>query len=146
MFSLSHEWADGPLDRALTRTYKMLRQFDVTNAMQSGAPHPGPLPEIRSLRKHFGDDNQAQQPQEKENDMKDCFGTIYPDLSQIQFGREIAGKVFRLKIDTVGPFHRERQLEIDVRAWEDCQKCEMYRSCYDFSTGKLLMQQFMVQI
>jgi hypothetical protein len=78
--------------------------------------------------------------------MKECFGTIYPDVSQIRFGKEMVGKVFRLKIDTVGPLHRDRKLEINIQAWEDCQQCELYRNCYDFSTGKLLMQQFMVQI
>lgn len=78
--------------------------------------------------------------------MKECFGTIYPDITQIQFGKEMVGRVFRLRIDTVGPFQRDRSLETDVQAWEQCQQCELYRSCYDFSTGKLLMQQFMMQI
>jgi hypothetical protein len=82
----------------------------------------------------------------EENDMKDFFGTIHPDVSQIQFGKEMTGKVFRLKIDTVGPFHRGRRLEIDLQAWEDCQQCKLYHSYYEFSIGKLLMQQFMVQI
>jgi radical SAM protein with 4Fe4S-binding SPASM domain len=84
--------------------------------------------------------------EESENNMKECFGTIYPDVSQVQFGKEMVGKVFRFKIDTVGPFQRDRKLETDTKAWEECQQCELYRSCYDFSTGKLLMQQFMIQV
>jgi len=78
--------------------------------------------------------------------MKECFGTIYPDLTQIQFGKQINGKVFRLRIDTLGPCHRDRNLEANVKEWENCQSCEDFRNCYDFSTAKLLMQQFMMQI
>jgi hypothetical protein len=82
----------------------------------------------------------------KEAAMKECFGTIYPDLTQIQFGKVIAGKVFRLRIDTIGAYYRERNLESNVREWQECQACEDFRNCYDFSTAKFLMQQFMMQV
>lgn len=72
--------------------------------------------------------------------MKPCFGRIYPDLTQVRFGREMAGKVFRLKVDTLGPLHRDRHLETDLKEWEDCQQCELFRSCYDLSNGRLAMQ------
>lgn len=72
--------------------------------------------------------------------MKDCFGTIYPDLAQFRFGKELPGKVFRLKIDTLGPGHRDRQLQVDMEQWQQCQSCELFRSCYDLSTAKLMMQ------
>jgi hypothetical protein len=78
--------------------------------------------------------------------MKECFGTIYPDVTQFQFGKQMDGKVFRLKIDTAGPFQRDRRLEADVEAWEQCQQCEFYRSCFDFSTGQFLIRQFAVQV
>jgi hypothetical protein len=73
--------------------------------------------------------------------MKDCFGTIYPDLSQFRFGKESVGKVFRLKIDTLGPGHRDRHLETDLVQWRDCMRCEEFRGCYDLSTAKMAMQQ-----
>jgi hypothetical protein len=78
--------------------------------------------------------------------MKECFGTIYPDLTQFRFGKQMVGKVFQLKIDTFGPFQRDRNFETDIPAWDECQRCELYRSCYDFSTGKFLMQQFLIQV
>jgi hypothetical protein len=40
--------------------------------------------------------------------MKSCFGTIYPDLSQFRFYHEITGKIFSMRIDTLGPEHRDR--------------------------------------
>jgi len=32
--------------------------------------------------------------------MKNCFGTIYPDLAQFQFGKPLAGKVFQICVDS----------------------------------------------
>jgi hypothetical protein len=71
--------------------------------------------------------------------MKSCFGTIYPDLEQPQIGKPLAGKVFKICIRSQGPGHRDRKLEIDLDAWHDCQKCEDFRNCFDFSTAKLGM-------
>jgi hypothetical protein len=72
--------------------------------------------------------------------MKTCFGTIYPDLEKFQFSRPIAGKVFQICVDTVGPGQRDRKLEIDLNAWQECQRCEDFRNCFDFSSAKLQMQ------
>lgn len=72
--------------------------------------------------------------------MRDCFGTIYPDFAQFHFGKEIAGKVFRVKIDTLGPGHRDRHLTADLPQWQTCQQCEEFRSCYNFSNAKLAVQ------
>jgi hypothetical protein len=72
--------------------------------------------------------------------MKTCFGTIYPDLEKFQFGNPMAGKVFQICIDTVGPGQRDRKLETDLNAWQECQRCEDFRNCFDFSSAKLQMQ------
>ena len=50
--------------------------------------------------------------------MKDCYGTIFPDMSQFRFGKELAGKVFKVKIDTLGPGHRDRHLDADLPQWQ----------------------------
>lgn len=73
--------------------------------------------------------------------MKDCFGTIFPDMSQFQFGDQLTGKVFRVKINTLGPGHRDRHLDSDLGQWQACQRCEEFHSCYDFSVAKLAIQQ-----
>jgi len=72
--------------------------------------------------------------------MKNCFGTIYPDLEQLQFGKPAAGTVFQICIDSRGSNHRDRRLEIDLGAWQECQMCSDFRNCYDFSAAKLEMQ------
>jgi hypothetical protein len=73
--------------------------------------------------------------------MKDCYGTIFPDLSQFRFGKEVAGKVFKVNIDTLGPGHRDRHLNTDLPQWQACQQCEEFQGCYNLSTAKLAMQQ-----
>jgi hypothetical protein len=75
-----------------------------------------------------------------EKRMKTCFGTIYPDLEQFQFGKQMTGKVFQITVNTLGAGHRDRKLGVDVTAWEDCRKCEHFQNCFDFSNAKLQMQ------
>jgi len=72
--------------------------------------------------------------------MKDCFGTIYPDLERIQFGRPLIGKVFQIRVDSLGPGHRDPTLGIDEVAWQGCRTCEDFDNCYQFSNAKLQMQ------
>jgi hypothetical protein len=72
--------------------------------------------------------------------MKSCFGTIYPDLEHFQFGQPLAGKVFQISVRSTGPGHRDRKLDIDLEAWQDCRGCTEFRNCYDFSGAKLVMQ------
>jgi hypothetical protein len=73
--------------------------------------------------------------------MKNCFGTIYPDLEKFQFGKPLNGKVFQIIVNTLGPGNRDRGMHIDVNAWEDCRQCEDFQNCLDFSNAKLQMQQ-----
>ncbi len=72
--------------------------------------------------------------------MKSCFGTIFPDLEQLHFGKPVEGSVFKISLNSRGPGHRDRKLDIDLSAWQDCQQCADFRNCYDFSTAKLEMQ------
>lgn len=73
--------------------------------------------------------------------MKECFGGIYPDLSRIEVNKELAGKVFRVRFVSQGMMRQSPQLYADIVEWEECQRCESYRSCFDFSTGKLAIRQ-----
>lgn len=78
--------------------------------------------------------------------MKSCFGTIFPDVDQFQFGKPAVGKVFRILVDTVGPGQRDRKLDIDVEAWEDCRRCEDFRNCHEFCMAKLQMQRVLASL
>jgi hypothetical protein len=76
--------------------------------------------------------------------MRTCFGTIYPDLEQFQFGKPITGKVFQIQVNSVGPGQRDRKLVIDEEAWEECRQCGDFQNCFDFSTAKLHMQRVLL--
>lgn len=78
--------------------------------------------------------------------MKTCFGAIYPDLEHFQFGKPMIGKVFQITVNTVGPGNRERKLDIDVDAWEDCRRCGDFQNCLDFSNAKLQMQRVLASL
>jgi len=77
---------------------------------------------------------------------KSCFGTIFPDVTRIQFGCPAVGKVFTILIDTVGPGKRTRKLNIDEAAWDDCRRCDDFQNCYNFSLAKLEMQRVLVSL
>ena len=78
--------------------------------------------------------------------MKNCFGTIYPDLAQFQFGKPLDGKVFQICVDSRGSGHRDRKLDINLNAWQDCQKCQDFANCRDFSSAKLEMQRVLREL
>lgn len=73
--------------------------------------------------------------------MSECFGNIYPDLTGVEYNKDIPGKVFSVRINSHGLVHERPRLKADMNAWEGCQKCELYNSCFDFSTAKLVMRQ-----
>jgi hypothetical protein len=81
-----------------------------------------------------------------EENMKTCFGNIYPDLEKFQFAKPLAGKVFQITVDTIGPGQRDRTLTIDTDAWEDCRQCEDFQNCFDFSSAKLQMQRLLREL
>ena len=72
--------------------------------------------------------------------MKDCFGKIFPDLSRVENNKLLAGKVFKVRINCTGMMPQSRQLESDLQAWEECQRCEQYRGCFDLSIARLAIQ------
>ena len=72
--------------------------------------------------------------------MKSCFGAIYPDLEELRLGKPAASKVFMVLIDSCGANHRDRKMVANMEAWEECQHCEEFKSCFGFSTAKLELQ------
>jgi hypothetical protein len=82
----------------------------------------------------------------REDAMTECFGNIYPDLTRVEYNQEIAGKVFSVRINSHGLVHERPLLKADLKAWEDCQECELYHSCFDLSNAKLAMRQAVSRI
>jgi hypothetical protein len=72
--------------------------------------------------------------------MKSCFGAIYPDLSSRPLNGIFTGKVFKIRTESLGLMRQRPHVECDMAAWEECQGCEQFRSCYDFSNARLAIQ------
>ncbi len=81
-----------------------------------------------------------------EDNMKSCYGTIFPDLVKFQFFKPATGKVFQVQVNTLGPGHRDTKLEANLEEWQKCTNCEEFRSCYDFSMATLAFKQAVVRI
>jgi hypothetical protein len=71
---------------------------------------------------------------------------MYPDLSRVEYNKVLAGKVFKVRINSAGLMVQSRRVECDLKEWEACQDCEQYRNCYDLSIGALLLQRAVVGI
>lgn len=82
----------------------------------------------------------------KEAFMKKCFGAIYPDLTRVEYNKDIPGKVFTVRVGSFGLAHQTPELKADIQAWEECRQCELYQSCLDFSNAKLAMRQVLRQV
>ena len=78
--------------------------------------------------------------------MKECYGKIYPDLSRVEYNKILAGKVFKIKIACTGLTPQSRQLECELKEWEDCLRCNQFQSCYDLSNSNLWLGQALAGI
>jgi len=62
-----------------------------------------------------------------------CYGTMFPLLSGLEDNRPCRGKVFTALLVRRGVGVQSRRLAVDKDAWDACQTCSDYRSCYDLS-------------
>ena len=72
--------------------------------------------------------------------MKECYGKLFPDPSELQSKSEALGKAFTMRNTSAGFGRRYLALDTDFAAWQDCEKCDLYKSCYDLSHAKFAMQ------
>ena len=68
-----------------------------------------------------------------------CYGDMFPDIRSIQRNVPAKGKAFTVLIESAGISVRSAEVEVDKSAWDACQECPSYRSCYDLSMAKLLL-------
>jgi hypothetical protein len=68
---------------------------------------------------------------------KECFGNIFPDLEKMAVNKELNGKVFSVRLASMGIGINSREIHPDVEQWNACKNCEKFDSCYSFSQAKL---------
>jgi len=74
-------------------------------------------------------------------DHPSCYGRIFPDLAQLDTNTPLKGQVFTVLLESSGMFVQRRSISVNAAAWDACQRCPDYRSCYDLSLAHFLLAQ-----
>jgi len=78
------------------------------------------------------------------NTHSDCYGTMFPDFTRLEANKPLASPAFTALVVSHGIGVQDRKLEVKGDGWENCVSCSDYRSCYDLSLAKLLMNTLLV--
>ena len=76
----------------------------------------------------------------------ECYGRLFPDLDTLVLNQPCKGKAFTIHTRSEGIGVQSVDLDVDRRAWADCQECPSYRSCYDLSLATLMLRQAMARL
>ena len=78
------------------------------------------------------------------NNNPDCYGTMFPDFTRLQFKQKLEGRAFTALVVCSGTGAQGRNLEVKADEWKKCVVCLDYRNCYDLSLAKLLMNNILM--
>jgi len=70
----------------------------------------------------------------------ECYGTMFPDLSRLEYNRPCKGKAFTALATSQGIGVQSRSLTVDEEQWDACQKCPVCRSCYDLCMARVSLR------
>lgn len=70
----------------------------------------------------------------------DCYGTIFPSLSDRTPNVLHKGKVFGFTVKSFGMMQAGHAVVVDDAAWKECVACPHYRSCYDLSAARFQIE------
>lgn len=70
---------------------------------------------------------------------KDCYGTMFPDLSRLDLNKPLAGKALQALVESHGIGVSSRQVAVRRDGRDECTAYENYRDCYDLSVAKLAL-------
>lgn len=73
------------------------------------------------------------------NTHPDCYGAMFPDFTHLRLKLKSEGQAFSALVAGSGTGPQGHTLEVNRDAWEKCVACPDYRTCYDLSQAKLLM-------
>jgi hypothetical protein len=77
-------------------------------------------------------------------DLRDCYGKLFPDFTRLKRGEQ-DGQAFSAVITGAGTGAHGRNLDVKTEAWLKCSECPDYRSCYELSVAKMLMNQVLMR-
>jgi hypothetical protein len=68
-----------------------------------------------------------------------CYGTMFPDLSRIEFNTPHEGKAFTVLVESSGMGITDRHSSVIMKEWDACTDCPAYDRCYDLCVAKTLL-------
>lgn len=77
-------------------------------------------------------------------DLRDCYGKLFPRLTRLKRGEQQEGQAFSAVITGTGTGAQGRNLAVKTEARLKCSDCADYRSCYELSVAKMLMNQVLM--
>jgi len=73
------------------------------------------------------------------NNHSNCYGSLFPDFTALKHNQPLASQAFSALVTSRGIGVQSRKLEVNPEGWEKCVRRPDYRTCYDLSLGKLVM-------
>lgn len=75
------------------------------------------------------------------SDRPSCYGTMFPDLDRLEYNAPRRGRAFAVLVTSQGIGVQSREVSVDEGAWEACQRCAVFRSCYDLCMAVLALRE-----
>ncbi len=75
----------------------------------------------------------------------ECYGRMFPDFARLERKKPVSSPAFTAVITGTGTGPQGRKLEVKGEGWEKCAACPDYRTCYDLSLAKLLMNDMLMK-
>jgi hypothetical protein len=73
------------------------------------------------------------------NNHSKCYGSLFPDFTKLRPNQPLESQCFNALVTGHGIGVQGRKLEVQPEAWDKCLECPDYRTCYDLSLAKLVM-------
>ena len=69
---------------------------------------------------------------------------MFPDFTRLVKNKALVSPAFTALVESCGIGVQGRKLEVKRDGWEQCVGCLDYRTCYDLSLAKLVMNTLLV--
>ena len=76
-----------------------------------------------------------------DTELKECYGTMFPDALHFIDNKTKSGKVFKFKVESLGWNTRsDRNIEVDMDEWRDCLRCPAFEHCYKLCMAQMELE------
>ena len=77
-----------------------------------------------------------------DTELKECYGTMFPDALHFIPNKAKSGKVFKFKVESVGGLGAgsDRNIEMDMDEWRDCLRCPAFEHCYKLCMAQMELE------